>query len=89
MAAGKCWLWRSNAAFPGKPDEERIASAGFAGQAECTADGRFSYFIWWACRDVFGQEVGEPGRGAEGFGGEDNRTTILITGNSGTSEVDE
>ena len=25
----------------------------------------------------FGQEVGEPARGAEGFGGEDNRTSIF------------
>ncbi|HEY1024986.1 MAG TPA: alpha-amylase family glycosyl hydrolase [Sphingobacteriaceae bacterium] len=60
-------------------DEERIASAGFAGNP------------WFALPAMvvsatlssgpvmiyFGQEVGEPGKGKEGFGGEDNRTSIF------------
>ncbi|WP_237487906.1 alpha-amylase family protein [Hufsiella arboris] len=60
-------------------DEERIASNGFAGNP------------WYAIPAMvltttlssgpamiyFGQEVGEPGAGREGFGGDDNRTTIF------------
>jgi len=60
-------------------DEERIASAGFAGKAELALPamvvsatlGKGPVMIY------FGQEVGEPAHGAEGFGGEDNRTTIF------------
>ena len=60
-------------------DEERIASAGFAGNpwlakpamviSATLASGPVMVY--------FGQEVGEPGKGNEGFGGEDNRTTIF------------
>ncbi|WP_233507508.1 alpha-amylase family protein [Adhaeribacter pallidiroseus] len=60
-------------------DEERIASAGFAGNpwlakpamvvAATLSSGPVMIY--------FGQEVGEPGKGNEGFGGEDNRTTIF------------
>lgn len=60
-------------------DEERIASAGFAGNplyalpamvvsATLSAGPVMLYF---------GQEVGEPGKGVEGFGGDDNRTSIF------------
>lgn len=60
-------------------DEERIASAGFAANpfyalpamvvsATLSAGPVMLYF---------GQEVGEPGKGIEGFGGDDNRTTIF------------
>lgn len=60
-------------------DEERIASAGFAGKAELALPamvvsatlGQGPVMLY------FGQEVGEPGKGAEGFGGDDNRTTIF------------
>ncbi|WP_316801803.1 alpha-amylase family protein [Pedobacter nototheniae] len=60
-------------------DEERIASAGFAGKAELALPamvvsatlGKGPVMLY------FGQEVGEPGKGAEGFGGDDNRTTIF------------
>ncbi|WP_051359667.1 alpha-amylase family protein [Adhaeribacter aquaticus] len=60
-------------------DEERVASEGFARDP------------WYAIPAMvvsatlssgpvmiyFGQEVGEPAKGEEGFGGEDNRTTIF------------
>ncbi|MET4082380.1 glycosidase [Pedobacter sp. UYP30] len=60
-------------------DEERIASKGFAGKPEfalpamvVTATlGKGPVMIY------FGQEVGEPAKGKEGFGGDDNRTTIF------------
>ncbi len=60
-------------------DEERIASSGFAGNAiyaepamVVTATlGKSPAMIY------FGQEVGEPGNGIEGFGQDDNRTTIF------------
>lgn len=60
-------------------DEERIASKGFAGDARLAFPamvvsatlGRGPVMLY------FGQEVGEPGAGIEGFGGDDNRTTIF------------
>lgn len=60
-------------------DEQRIASNDFAGDPwkavpamviSATID-KAPIMIY------FGQEVGEPGSGAEGFGGEDGRTTIF------------
>ena len=60
-------------------DEERIASAGFAGRAELALPAMVVSATLSAgpVMTYFGQEVGEPGKGAEGFGGEDNRTTIF------------
>lgn len=60
-------------------DEERIASNGFAGDAKfalpamviTTTLGKSPVMVY------FGQEVGEPAKGIEGFGQEDNRTTIF------------
>ncbi|OAQ42426.1 alpha-amylase [Pedobacter psychrophilus] len=60
-------------------DEERIASDGFAGDANLALPamtvsatlGKGPVLIY------SGQEVGEPGKGLEGFGGDDNRTTIF------------
>lgn len=60
-------------------DEERIASKGFAGDAKLAFPamvvsatlGKGPIMLY------FGQEVGEPGAGVEGFGGDDNRTTIF------------
>jgi len=60
-------------------DEQRIASADFAGEAyralpamvASATLGKGPVMVY------FGQEVGEPGLGAEGFGGEDGRTTIF------------
>ncbi|HET8828983.1 MAG TPA: alpha-amylase family glycosyl hydrolase [Pelobium sp.] len=60
-------------------DEERIASTGFAGEASLALPamtisatlGKGPVLLY------FGQEVGEPGKGVEGFGGEDGRTTIF------------
>jgi glycosidase len=60
-------------------DEQRIASKDFAGDpwtavpgmtvSATLSDGPVMLY--------FAQEVGEPGSGAEGFGGEDGRTTIF------------
>lgn len=60
-------------------DEERIASAGFAGRAELALPAMVvsATLSGGPVMTYFGQEVGEPGAGAEGFGGEDNRTTIF------------
>jgi glycosidase len=60
-------------------DEQRIASEGFAGDAR---KGIPAMVVSATLNSgpvmvYFGQEVGEPGRGIEGFGGEDGRTTIF------------
>ena len=60
-------------------DEERIASKGFANDANFALPaltvsatlGKGPFLIY------FGQEVGEPAAGEEGFGGDDNRTSIF------------
>lgn len=75
-----------NAAYEGRMlrflenhDEERIASAGFAGQPEYAlpAMAVSATLGGGPVMLYFGQEVGEPGKGQEGFGGDDNRTTIF------------
>jgi glycosidase len=60
-------------------DEQRLASPYFAGRAEkgiplmtVTATLNSGPVMVY-----FGQEVGEPGAGAEGFAGDDGRTTIF------------
>lgn len=60
-------------------DEERIASAGFAGKAELALPAMVVSATLGSGPVMlyFGQEVGEPGKGVEGFGGDDNRTTIF------------
>ncbi|WP_316823382.1 alpha-amylase family glycosyl hydrolase [Pedobacter gandavensis] len=60
-------------------DEERIASAGFAGDAIHGIPAMVVSATLSAGPVMlyFGQEVGEPGKGLEGFGKEDNRTTIF------------
>lgn len=60
-------------------DEERIASAGFAGKAEYALPAMVvsAALSGGPVLLYFGQEVGEPGKGVEGFGGDDNRTTIF------------
>ncbi len=60
-------------------DEERIASEGFAknpiyAQPAMVVSATIS---GGPIMLYFGQEVGEPGEGNEGYGGEDNRTTIF------------
>ncbi len=60
-------------------DEERIASNAFA-QNPWYAKPEMVVSATLASGPVmiyFGQEVGEPGHGAEGFGGDDNRTSIF------------
>lgn len=60
-------------------DEQRIGSEEFKGSVEtglaafalCAAMGKGPAMIY------FGQEVGEPGQGEEGFQGADGRTTIF------------
>ena len=60
-------------------DEQRIASPAFAGDAWKAVPA----MVISAAIDkgpvmiYFGQEVGEPGAGVEGFGGEDGRTTLF------------
>ncbi len=60
-------------------DEERIASAGFAGNPWLAKPAMIisATLSSGPVMIYFGQEVGEPGKGNEGFGGEDNRTTIF------------
>jgi glycosidase len=60
-------------------DEERIASEGFAKDARYAKPAMVisATLASGPVMIYFGQEVGEPGRGREGFGGEDNRTTIF------------
>ncbi len=60
-------------------DEERIASAGFAGDALHALPAMVisATLSRGPVMLYFGQEVGEPGKGIEGFGKEDNRTTIF------------
>lgn len=60
-------------------DEERIASAGFAGKAELALPAMVvsATLGGGPVMLYFGQEVGEPGKGKEGYGGDDNRTTIF------------
>ncbi|SMC68046.1 alpha-amylase family protein [Pedobacter nyackensis] len=60
-------------------DEERIASAGFAGDPLYSIPAMVvsATLSGGPVMLYFGQEVGEPGKGVEGFGGEDNRTTIF------------
>ena len=60
-------------------DEQRIASPDFAGEAEKAIPAMVVSAAWYTgpVMIYFGQEVGEPGAGEEGFGGEDGRTTIF------------
>lgn len=60
-------------------DEERIASAGFAGKAEYAIPAMVvsATLSGGPVMLYFGQEVAEPAKGIEGFGGDDNRTTIF------------
>ncbi|PRY55425.1 glycosidase [Arcticibacter pallidicorallinus] len=60
-------------------DEERIASSGFAGDPAFAKPGMVisATLSGGPVMIYFGQEVAEPGKGIEGFGGDDNRTTIF------------
>jgi glycosidase len=60
-------------------DEQRIASPFFAGNPfrAIPAMTISATIDQGPVMIYFGQEVGEPGKGAEGFGGEDGRTTIF------------
>jgi glycosidase len=60
-------------------DEERIASDGFAGNPWYAKPAMVvsATLSSGPVMIYFGQEVGEPGRGVEGFSGEDNRTSIF------------
>ena len=60
-------------------DEQRIASADFAGNPWKAVPAMVlsATLHGGPVMVYFGQEVGEPGQGAEGFGGEDGRTTIF------------
>ncbi|MBE9582828.1 alpha-amylase [Mucilaginibacter sp. JRF] len=60
-------------------DEERIASAPFAGDAWLAVPGMIvsATLSTGPVMIYFGQEVGEPAHGASGFSGDDGRTTIF------------
>jgi glycosidase len=60
-------------------DEQRIASPGFAGDPWLAVPGMIVTTTLNAgpVMVYFGQEVGEPGAGAEGFGSDDGRTSIF------------
>ena len=60
-------------------DEERIASKGFAQNPKYALPAMvLSATLSGGPVMIYsGQEVGEPGTGKEGFGGDDNRTTIF------------
>lgn len=60
-------------------DEQRLASAAFAGDPwkAIPAMTTSALINKGAVMIYFGQEVGEPGKGAEGFQTEDGRTTIF------------
>lgn len=60
-------------------DEQRIASEDFAGDPWQAIPAMVVSATLYTgpVMIYFGQEVGEPGRGDEGFGGEDGRTTIF------------
>ncbi len=60
-------------------DEERIASKGFAGDPRLAIPAMVitATLSSGPVMMYYGQEVGEQGAGVEGFGGEDNRTTIF------------
>jgi glycosidase len=60
-------------------DEQRLASRFFAGDAEVGRPALVvSTFLGQGSEMVyFGQEVGEPGLGAQGFSGDDGRTSMF------------
>jgi glycosidase len=60
-------------------DEQRIASPDFAGDPWLAIPGMVvtATLATGPVMVYFGQEVGEPAKGAEGFSGEDGRTTIF------------
>ena len=60
-------------------DEQRIASPQFAGNPRTAIPGMTVAALLnkGPVMLYFGQEVGEPGAGAEGFGGDDGRTSIF------------
>ncbi|MGN6394932.1 MAG: alpha-amylase family glycosyl hydrolase [Mucilaginibacter sp.] len=60
-------------------DEQRIASPGFAGNPWLAVPGMIvsATLSTGPVMVYFGQEVGEPGAGAKGFGGDDGRSSIF------------
>lgn len=60
-------------------DEQRIASPDFAGDMwkGIPMMAATAFLHTGPVMLYFGQEVGEPGKGASGFGGDDGRTTIF------------
>lgn len=84
--AGLSAIWQSLRGYNGRMlrflenhDEQRIASPGFAGDAWKAIPMMTVSATWHSGPTLvyFGQEVGEPGEGLEGFQGEDGRTTIF------------
>ena len=80
------WNWKTSQGinnhllrFLENHDEQRIASRFFAGKPEKGYPGMVvsATLNSGPVMVYFGQEVGEPALGSEGFGGDDGRTTIF------------
>jgi glycosidase len=81
------WVWNQDTKgiddhmlrFIENHDEQRIASDYFAGDAWLAVPGMIvsATLSNGPVMVYFGQEVGEPARGVEGFSGDDGRTTIF------------
>lgn len=80
------WAWTKVKKFPGNMlaflenhDEQRVASKGFSRDPWYAVPGMVVSATLYPgpVMIYFGQEVGEPGDGKEGFQGNDGRTTIF------------
>ncbi len=83
---GIYWAWNKVKNFPGNMltflenhDEQRVASKGFSRDPWNAVPGMVISATLYPGPTMiyFGQEVGEPGEGKEGFQGNDGRTTIF------------
>ena len=86
-ASDLCSVWQMNGdiqdrllLFLENHDEQRLASSFFMGDGALATPGVLVSALFnsrSALMLYFGQEVGEPGMDAEGFSGQDGRTTIF------------
>ncbi|MGV8828689.1 MAG: alpha-amylase family protein [Breznakibacter sp.] len=86
-ASDLCSVWKMNGdiqdrllLFLENHDEQRLASSFFMGDGSSAKPGVLVSALFNSSSALmlyFGQEVGEPGMDAEGFSGQDGRTTIF------------